>query len=114
MTDISIGRALWNDLVRQIAVRDYYDTADLRHTARVKLAHYRSQAPADELAAFAARNAINASIEHRRNWRSLKNLGIAHSPYRDEGGSGHAAAPANYSFAFMQRVKRESVDSETK
>lgn len=54
MTDIIVGRALWDDLVRQIAVRarDSDDTADLPRTATPKRVRHRAQTPIDKVAIF--------------------------------------------------------------
>lgn len=65
MTDIAVGRALWNDLARQVAVRtrDFDAAQDLPPTAYLKLDHYRAQAPTDEVAAFPVRTPIKRKIE---------------------------------------------------
>jgi len=91
MTDIAVGRALWNDLVCQIAVRTrhYDDAEDLLHTAYLKLVRYRAQPPVDTVAAFPVRTAINASIDNRRHSRALKNVAITQqledsAPLQDE------------------------------
>jgi hypothetical protein len=63
MTDIFVGRALWNDLVRQVAVR----TRGRDDTA-----------PVDNAGAFLLRAAINPDIDNRRHSRALKTLAITH------------------------------------
>ena len=64
MADIVVGRALWDDLVRQIAVRAHsYDGAeDLAHTARLKRVYHPARTPVDDAAA-PARTAIHAHVE---------------------------------------------------
>jgi RNA polymerase sigma-70 factor (ECF subfamily) len=78
MTDIAVGRAHWDDLVRQIAIgaRNHDDAEDLPHTAYLGLLRYRAQPPVDNVAAFPVRTAINANIDNRRHSRALKNVAI--------------------------------------
>ena len=91
MTDIVVGRALWDDLVRQVAVGtcNHDDAEDLLHTAYLKLVRYRAQTPVDNVAAFLVRTAINANIDNRRHSRALKNVAITQQledsgPLQDE------------------------------
>lgn len=91
MTDIVVGRALWNDLVRQVANRthNYDDAEDLLHTAYLRLIHYRTQTPVENVAAFLVRTAINANIDNRRHSKAVKNVAITRqledtAPLQDE------------------------------
>lgn len=91
MTDIVVGKALWSDLVRQVAVRtrNYDDAEDLLHTAYLKLVRYRAQTPVDNVAAFLVRTAINANIDNRRHSKVFKNVAITQqledsAPLQDE------------------------------
>ncbi len=78
MTDILVGTALWNDLIRQIAVRtrNYDDAEDLLHTAYLKFVRYRAKAQVDNVAAFLVRTAINANIDNCRHSKVLKSVAI--------------------------------------
>ena len=78
MADTAVGRAQWNDLVRQIAVRthNYDDAEDLLHTAYLKLVNYRAQTPVDNVPAFLVRTAINANIDNRRHSKVFENVAI--------------------------------------
>ena len=91
MTDIAVGEALWNDLVRQVAVRtrNYDDAEDLLHTAYLRLVRYQAQTPVDNVAAFLLRTAINANIDSRRHSSAVKNAAITRqledsAPLQDE------------------------------
>lgn len=91
MTDLVVGWALWNDLVHQIAARtrNYDDAEDLLHTAYLKLVHYRTQTPVENVAAFLVRTAINANIDNRRHSRVFRNVAITQqledsAPLQDE------------------------------
>jgi RNA polymerase sigma factor (sigma-70 family) len=75
MADIPVGRALWSDLVRQIArrTRNRADAEDLLHSAYLRLARYGSQHPVADPAAFLVRTAFNISIDNYRHEKVLQN-----------------------------------------
>ncbi|HUO01918.1 MAG TPA: sigma-70 family RNA polymerase sigma factor [Rhizomicrobium sp.] len=91
MSDTIVGRALWSDLVRQIAARtrNYDDAEDLLHTAYLKLVRYQAQTPVENIPAFLVRTAINANIDNCRHTKALKNVAITpqledSAPLQDE------------------------------
>ena len=65
MTDTVVGRALGNDLVRQIAIRthDCDGAEDLARSATLKRAHYPARTPVGHTPAGPARAAINANAD---------------------------------------------------
>ena len=74
MTDIIVGRALWNGLVRQVAV------VACDHDEAV---------PVDIAAALPLRGTINATIDNRQHSRTLRRVAITHrledsTPLRNE------------------------------
>jgi hypothetical protein len=79
MADIAIGKALWNDLVCQIAARarDHDAAADLPRTANPKSVRYQAQTSADNATAFQVRTAASADAGNHRYSRVFKSAAIA-------------------------------------
>ena len=79
MTDIAVGKALWIDLVRQVAAytRNFRDAKDLLHTDHLKRARDRGRTPVDKFAAVPMRTPIKANIEAAFEARLNIDLGNA-------------------------------------
>lgn len=75
MAEIPVGRALWSDLIRQIArrTRNRTDAEDLLHSAYLRLVRYGSERPVSDPAAFLVRTAFNISIDNYRREKNLQN-----------------------------------------
>lgn len=75
MTDIPVGRAIWSDLLRQIArrTRNRRDAEDLLHSAYLRLERYRTQNTVNDPAAFLVRTAFNISIDNYRHAKHQQN-----------------------------------------
>ena len=91
MAEIPIGRALWSDLIRQIArrTRNRMDAEDLLHSAYLRLTRYGAQHPVGDPAAFLVRTAFNISIDNYRHEKILQNQAEASevedaAPLQDE------------------------------
>lgn len=84
MTDAPVGRAFWNDLVRQIAVRthNYDDAEDLLHSAYLRLVRYQVRKPVDDVAAFLVKTALNMNIDNCRHLRAY-NKAVESPPVED-------------------------------
>ncbi|HUO02449.1 MAG TPA: sigma-70 family RNA polymerase sigma factor [Rhizomicrobium sp.] len=91
MADIPVGKALWSDLIRQIArrTRNRRDAEDLLHSAYLRLTRYGAQHPVGDPAAFLVRTAFNLSIDNYRHEKALQNQAEASdvedaAPLQDE------------------------------
>jgi len=91
MAEIPLGRALWSDLIRQIARRSRSRTEaeDLLHSAYLRLARYSKEHPIADPAAFLVRTAFNISIDNHRHEKILQNQAEASevedaAPLQDE------------------------------
>jgi len=69
MSDVPVGRAFWNDLVRQIARRTHNseDAEDLLQSAYLRLVRYQVRTSVDDTAAFLVKTALNLNIDNFRH-----------------------------------------------
>jgi RNA polymerase sigma factor (sigma-70 family) len=91
MADIPVGKALWSDLIRQIArrTRNRTDAEDLLHSAYLRFTRYGAQNAVGDPAAFLVRTAFNISIDNYRHEKNLQNQAEASdvedaAPLQDE------------------------------
>jgi len=75
MADIVIGKALWNDLVRQIAFRACA-RGDTLHKANLSHIRHQAQTPIDNATAHRVRTATDAAAGNHRHSRAFKNLAV--------------------------------------
>ncbi len=91
MAENPVGKALWSDLIRQIArrTRNRTDAEDLLHSAYLRMVRHGSQHPVADPSAYLVRAAFNIGIDNYRHEKILQNQAEASevedgAPLQDE------------------------------
>lgn len=92
MTDITVDKAFWDSLLKQVGrrLRGRADAEDLLHAAYLRLARYRKRHMVDNVAAFLVQAAVNIGVDNYRHESFLADVApedvcvCEDSPLQDE------------------------------